>query len=140
MKRFLLLLFIIYFGCANSQQENRKMSFDKVKISEDFFSFYEKFYNDTVFQNKRILRPLKGTIKTWYDDVIKEESWDNKEIRLTPKEKYFQVYKNLKTDLKINDTIVIEKFWIEQSGFFIEKVYIIQTGRWYLYSYDISNL
>lgn len=140
MKRFLLLLFIIYFGCANSQQENRKTSFDKVKISEDFFSFYEKFYNDTVFQNKRILRPLKGIIKTWYDDVIKEESWDNKEIRLTPKEKYLHVYKNLKTDLMINDTIVVEKFWIEQSGFFIEKVYIIQTGRWYLYSYDISNL
>jgi hypothetical protein len=86
------------------------------------------------------LKPLKGKIIEWDDDIVKEETWDNKKVTITPKEKFLQVYKNLKTDLIKKDTVVIEKYWIEQSGFLVERRFILQYGKWYLYSYDISNL
>ncbi len=139
MRNILILLLVITTGCINSQEKSKHSTLN-LTVSEDFSFFYTKFYSDTSYQSKRILKPLKGTIKAWDDDVVKEESWDNKKVTITPKVKFLQVYKNLKTDLIKKDTIVIEKYWIEQSGFQIEKKFILQSGKWYLYSYDISNL
>jgi hypothetical protein len=139
MKNILILLLAITTGCINSQEKSNQTILNQ-PVSEDFSFFYSKFYSDTSYQNLRILKPLKGTIKAWDDDVVKEESWDNKKITVTPKESFLQVYKNLKTDLIKKDTVAIEKYWIEQSGFQVEKRYILQSGKWYLYSYDISNL
>jgi len=139
MRNFLILLLAIITGCINSQEKSNQTTLNQT-ASEDFSFFYSKFYSDTSYQNERILKPLKGTIKAWDDDVAKEESWDNKKVTVTPKEKFLQVYKNLKTDLIKKDTVVIEKYWIEQSGFQVEKRFILQSGKWYLFSYDISNL
>ncbi|MDX9882845.1 MAG: hypothetical protein RBS73_12335 [Prolixibacteraceae bacterium] len=139
MRNILILLLAVTIGCINSQEKSNQTTLSQT-VSEDFSFFYSKFYSDTNYQNERILKPLKGTKKSWDDDVVKEEAWDNKKVTVTPKEKFLQIYKNLKTDLIKKDTVVIEKFWIEQSGFHVEKRFIIQSGMWYLYSYDISNL
>ena len=139
MRKFFILFFLIIVGCSNPPGENTQPSCQE-KMAEGFSLFYSKFYNDINFQHERILAPLKGTITTWDDDIIKEESWDNKEITVTPKEKFLEVYKNLKTNLIKKDNIVIEKYWIEQSGFLIEKTFILKSGKWYLYSYNISAL
>jgi len=139
MRTILLLLFVITSGCINSQEQSKQTSLNQT-VPEYFSYFYSKFYSDTSYQNERILKPLKGIIKAWDDDVVKEESWDNKKVTITSKEKFLQVYKNLKTDLIKKDSVVIEKYWIEQSGFLVEKRFILKSGKWYLYSYDISNL
>jgi len=139
MRTILLIVFVITSGCINSQKNSKQTSLAQI-MPEDFSFFYSKFYNDTSYQNERILKPLKGSIKTWDDDVVKEETWDNKKITVTSKEKFIQIYKNLKTDLIKKDTVVIEKYWIEQSGFLVEKCFILKSGKWYLYRYDISNL
>lgn len=139
MRTVLLLLVLITIGCINSKEKINQTTV-RQNASEDFSFFYSKFYSDTGFQSERILTPLKGIIKAWDKDVIKEESWAKKIVTVTPKEKFFQIYKNLKTDLIVKDTVVIERYWIEQSGFQLEKKYILRSGKWYLYSYDISNL
>jgi hypothetical protein len=139
MRYILVFLLAITVGCINSQERiNRAVS--RQIVSEDFSFFYSRFYSDTNYQNARILKPLKGTIKSWNDDFIKEEGWDNKKVTVTAKEKFMQIYINLKTDLIKKDTIVIEKYWIEQSGFQVERKFILKSGKWYLFSYDISNL
>lgn len=139
MRNILILFFAFTTGCMNSQEKSNQTSLSQA-VSEDFSYFYSKFYSDTSYQNERILKPLKGTIKEWDDDVVKEITWDNKKVTVTPKEKFLLVYKNLKTDLIKKDSVIIEKYWIEQSGFQVEKRFILQSGRWYLYSYDIFNL
>lgn len=139
MKNLLILLLVITTGCNNSQEKSKQTILNQT-VSEDFSSFYSKFYSNTSYQNERILKPLKGKIIEWDDDIVKEETWDNKKVTITSKEKFLQVYKNLKTDLIKKDTVVIEKYWIEQSGFLVERRFILQYGKWYLYSYDISNL
>jgi hypothetical protein len=130
---------MITCGCTNTQKRDRLTEKSESKY-EDFSFFYSKFYYDTCFQSERILKPLKGTIRYWNNDTIIEESWTDKKITITSKENYLQVYENLKTDLLIKDTLVLEKYWIEQSGFIIEKKFILKSGKWYLYSYDISNI
>ena len=139
MKNILIFLLIFIAGCINTQEKSKQTTLNPA-TTEDFSYFYSKFYSDTSFQNTRTLKPLKGIIRAWNEDVVIEENWDNKKITITPKEKFYQIYKNLKTDLIINDSVVIEKYWIEQSGFVVEKRFISQSGKWYLYSYDISNL
>lgn len=139
MKLIFMFVLITISGCINHQGNYNHKPISK-EDSEDFTIFNSMFYSDSNFQNSRIIKPLKGTIKNWDDDVIKEESWINKEVIVTPKERFMQVYNNLKVDLIKNDTIVIEKYWIEQSGFLIEKCFILKSGKWYLYSYNISNL
>jgi len=139
MKNILILLLAITAGCINSQEKSKQTALNQT-VSEDFSFFYSKFYSDTSYQNERILKPLKGKIKVWDDDTVKEETWDNKKVTVTPKEKFLQIYKNLKTDLIKKDTVVIERYWIEQSGFLVEKKFTLKYGKWYLYSYDISNL
>ncbi|OFX60296.1 MAG: hypothetical protein A2066_02215 [Bacteroidetes bacterium GWB2_41_8] len=139
MRNILLLLFVITAGCINSQEKSNQTTLSQT-VSEDFSFFYSKFYSDTSYQSERTLKPLRGTIKEWDDDVVKEESWDNKKVTMAPKEKFLQIYKNLKSDLIKKDTLVIEKYWIEQSGFQVEKKFILKSGKWYLYSYDLSNL
>jgi hypothetical protein len=84
----IVILFAITTGCINSH-EKRNQTILSQTFSEDFTFFYSKFYSDTSFQSERILKPLKGTIKTWDDDVVKEESWDNKKVIVTPKEKFW---------------------------------------------------
>jgi len=127
-------LIIVFIGCANKDRAQKEKN-------EDFSSFYQKFYTDTIFQDSRILKPLEGTIKSWNDeDVVREESWINRKIRITPKEKFLESYKNLKTELLKSDSSVAEKYWIDQSGFFVRRKFILKKGKWYLFSYDISNL
>jgi hypothetical protein len=139
MKRILIFLLAITTACTNSPEKSKHETLSQ-SVSEDFSSFYLKFYNDTSYQNERILKPLKGKIKAWDDEIVKEESWDNKKVTITPKEIFLQVYKNLKTDIVKKDTVVIEKYWIEQSGFYVEKRFVLRSSKWYLFSYDITNL
>lgn len=138
MKYIFALLLLVVFGCSNlTQRSNNGI---KESVAEDFTTFSAKFYNDINFQRERIIKPLQGTIKAWDDDVVKVETWDKIKISVAPKEEFMQVYKNLKTNLIKNDAEVIEKYWIEQSGFIIEKKFILKSGKWYLESYNISNL
>ncbi len=139
MKKIFVCFVLVVFGCSNPTQRINNKAINEVVI-QDFNSFYSKFYNDSSFQHERILRPLKGTIKAWENDSVKEESWNNKRIIVTPKENFMQVYKNLKTDLIKRDSSAIEKYWIDQSGFIIEKKFILKSNKWYLYIYNISNL
>lgn len=145
-KKFMIpiMLCLIIISCNNKKNfifEDLNNKNSNIQAAEDFNLFYTKFYIDTIFQKQRILKPLKGTIKSIdEDDKLIEESWLKNKITITAKEEFKKVYKNLKTDLIKSDTLIIEKYWIEQSGFSVEKKYILNSGKWFLYSYNITNL
>jgi hypothetical protein len=139
-KSLLFFLFLVIAGCINLQYTNNQTAKNKI-TNEDFNTFSIKFYADTIFQQSRILKPLKGIIKYWNDnETVKEKSWGKNKITITSKEIFLKVYKNLKTELILTDTLVTEKYWLEQSGFHVEKQFLLKEGNWYLYRYDISNL
>jgi hypothetical protein len=139
MKKILTILIVIMAACHSINDNNSKV-ISKMNISEDFDNFYSKFYIDKTFQHERILLPLKGIIKSWDNDEVKEDTWEGKEIIITPEQEFSNVYKNLKVELSKKDTVAIENFWIENSGFRIERIFILRDSKWFLYSYNISNL
>ena len=137
MKYLQIVFLVVLLGCGNKkvyQNASHQIS------NEDFSEFYAMFFEDTVFQKERIILPLKGNIKTWVGDSIKEDTWVGKDIVVTAKEVFVDSYSNLKTDLIDLDSIYIEKYWLDQSGFIIEREYVRNNGLWYLSRYDISNL
>lgn len=128
--------FIFLICCGNKSnlgiQDNRKHI-------EDFDVFYSRFFQDSTFQRGRINLPLKGSIKYNDGTSIKKESWDGKEVIITPKKDFFKEYKNLTYDLIKSDTLVVEKMWIKNSGFSVERYFKQKSGKWYLDKYNINN-
>ena len=112
MKRTSILTLFVVFAFSNIIHVEKIRAQD-LQSFEQFSDFYMKFYNDNNFQKSRIILPLKGIIKTWKEDIIKEESWKNKKITVTPKDVFLKKYDNLKTSMINKDSIIIEKYWIE---------------------------
>ncbi len=140
MNKLFLLAAIVIIGCTNAKEEASK-TLQKDSI-ENFTGFYDAFYKDTNFQNSRIIYPLKGEIKSWDEnDKPNTETWPlGEKIIVVSKEALLNEYKNLKTTLEKMNSSVIEKLWIEQSGFYIEREFILKSGKWYLNRYDFSNV
>lgn len=140
MKYFLIFLICIIPGCINSQ-EKRNLN---QTVSEDFSSFYSRFYSDSTFQRERTLNPLEGKILSWDDnDVVREEFWTNLKgvVKVEPKEYFLKlVSEKVKSELIKKDTLVVERYWAENSGFEIIKKYILRSDKWYLYYYYFSYL
>jgi len=42
--------------------------------------------------------------------------------------------------LVMSDSMVTEKFWIDQSGFKVERRFKLKDGKWYLVYYDDINM
>ena len=140
MKKLFLLTTIAIIGCTNLKEDAPK-TLQKDSI-ESFTGFYEAFYKDTNFQNSRIIYPLKGEIKSRDEnDEPNTETWPlGEKIKVLSKEALLIEHKNLKATLMEKDSIVIEKLWIDQSGFYIEREFVLKSGKWYLNRYDYTNV
>lgn len=138
---FVLLLSLV-IGCNNGQKQPNNL------IKEDFNSFYKKFYSDSVFQLSRIIFPLQG--KHYKSD---EGAFESEELAYWKKEDWkiiTNVFPDNDTVIKIDrdtyrrritkmDTLVIEKVFIENSGYHILQKYTIKNGKWYLGYCDEAN-
>ncbi|AUD03535.1 hypothetical protein [Spirosoma pollinicola] len=148
--RILLCLFLASCGARNEKKEwNSKQPQNEI---ENFDTFYRRFYADSLFQANRVIFPLEG-----YNQNLHELGEDGPKEDTIPKVYYTQrselgflnppplkdsIYEDVlyKVGLKKTDTLVVEKFWIDESGSMIEKHFKPIQGKWHLvYFYYIDN-
>lgn len=104
---------------------------------ESFDRFNERFHSDSGFQLSRIAFPIGGK----FVDDLNSRLWspDNWEILKTPVSATTDTTQ-YKHSLVRTDSFVTETFWIEQSGFKVERRFAMKHGKWYLVYYDDINL
>lgn len=144
MKNKLLFIVISIFSILTSCENTAKTKeTTEGNISEKFDVFYKAFYSDTVFQKERIAKPLNGKILEWHEvkDSVIESNWNIEEIEFISDLKTKQpLVKNSVWTIIESEDSKIEKLYIENSGFFIEREFKTEKGNWYLVRYDYSNL
>lgn len=104
---------------------------------ENFEEFNRQFHSDSIFQLSRINFPIEGKLIEGFD----KQSWTSKnwELMKTPVSKKSSL-PNYRHTLNKNDNIVIEKFWIDNSDFIVERRFRIIDGKWFLIYYNDVNL
>ena len=131
----------VAFSC-NEKKEAIK-NFKKIenvsakKLNESFDTFNIQFHSDSIYQISRVAFPIGGK----YVEGFEKYKWTQNNWRFLKT----QVLKNNKIEdckhsLIQNDTLVIEKFWIDNSGFKLERKFKRVNGKWYLTYYDDINL
>jgi hypothetical protein len=147
---FLSSIFCTY-SCNSESKKNDKKIESKIEetsieknsvkeekiVSENFEEFNNKFHSDSDFQLSRIKFPLKGELTT--SDGISiwtKKNWSFITVRVSEKQKD----KEFKYNLKKSDSIVIEKYWIENTGFSIERKFELIDNNWFLVYYNELNV
>jgi hypothetical protein len=104
---------------------------------ESFDRFNQRFHADSNFQLSRISFPIGGK----FVDDLQSRLWtpDNWEILTTPVSPVTDTTQ-YKHSLVRTDSFVTETFWIDQSGFKVERRFALKDGKWYLVYYDDINL
>ena len=148
LKLSLLVLLCFAISCKskkktaeNSDKKPRTETKSSSKISnsgkESFETFNKKFHNNPSFQMSRINFPLEGV----FVDGVKNHKWSKEnwefiqaEVSENPKSEEFE------HSLKKTNDMVVEKYWIEDAGFKIERRFKLKDGKWYLVYYDDINM
>jgi hypothetical protein len=105
--------------------------------AESFDSFNLRFHADSAFQLSRIAFPIEGVMQD--GDTFYTWTPANWELHREPvKDK--SAYTEYKHSVSRNDTQVIEKYWIDSSGFRIETRFARRNGKWFLVYYDDMEL
>ena len=141
----ILILYFILFSSSACVSNSEKQTEQNRSIKESFDLFYKRFYSDKDFQKERIQLPLEGGIKAWSesnDTTIIFEQWTSQSLvgGVSNKDSLIKYYPNVRWNIEKKDTVVFEKYWLENSGFFINRNFRLVHNKWYLYLYEISNL
>lgn len=126
-----LVFFISIFAC-NEDSINKANSVSKLQDNkeqtENFDDFFDLFHKDSLFQMLRIKFPLEGSLI----DENGEKKWTRKNW-CTLKTKISDIdTTEYKIFINKTDSTYIEKFWIEDSGFFSEYRFKLIKNKWYL--------
>lgn len=129
------------FACQNISSNKSNESQKIYEKKESFEIFINQFYSDSIFQKSRIILPLEGVINEWdeNDSVVKSD-WKNRKISITNFETIQKYKPNTKHSIEKGNEVSIEKIFIENSGFSMERKFILRERKWYLKEYNISNL
>ena len=132
MRRFILpLIVLIVFSCKNTGQTKATVE------SESFDVFNQRFHTDSLFQLSRVKFPIEGQ----QIDAFDERDWTpNNWIMLK-----VPVAENVDTteykhSLKKTAASVEEAYWVEESGFHVERQFKLIDGKWYLTYYNDVNI
>ena len=118
---------------------------------ENFSTFYKKFYSDSLFQVSRVVFPLKGFNSDDYDEELGDKNppyfWKKKDWSFlkTLEKNYLKVdrkdwVEEYKKEIKVNkDSTILEKIYIVESSYIIERKFKKIKGQWYLFFYSYSN-
>jgi hypothetical protein len=142
MKLFLLitLLFSCSLSCKNQNSNKSVEIIQGEETDNDFESFYKKFYSDTAFQKTRIVLPLAGEILEWEEDSVIKDDWTSRKIYVTSYDTILKYQQNARLILEKTNGICVEKIFIENSGFQMERKFVLNGSKWFLMEYKISNL
>lgn len=105
---------------------------------EKFADFNLKFHSDSLFQMSRIKFPIgEKKIDGWET----REAWSTKnwEMLKSPVSGKNQL-KEYQHNTIFSDTLVTEKYWIENSGFSTEVRFRKVDGKWFLIYFNDVNL
>ena len=150
MERLIVVAFILFTlnSCNQKSKINTNTLIDKKEKGvkeENFDTFSESFYSDSLFQINRIIFPLASDI----GDSHSNDSEDSK-IHVLKKENWIMLKNNF---FKGNDSIfsingevykrrihrtnilIIESIYIEDSGFMTTMKFSLRNGKWFLSDY-----
>ena len=129
--------------CNNPSTESKTASEDKKTEKENFDGFFNKFYQDTVFQISRIKFPLKGFYMTSERIGIGDSlgpdhdnfEWNKEKWRQTT----FCVSDKDTIEFKINrittDTIITREIIAKKGNMKIVERYKLLDDKWFLVHY-----
>lgn len=136
-----ILTIWILVACQNNPSNKSNESQSMNESTENFEIFMNQFYSDTIFQKSRIILPLDGVISEWNEnDSAVKSDWKNREIYITDFETILKYKPNTKHTIVKESEKCIEKIFIENSGFSMERKFVLREKKWYLKEYNISNL
>ena len=106
--------------------------------SENFEEFNLRFHTDSIFQMSRINFPIKGKSI----DGFEKHNWSIKNWKFlsSPVTENDSIIAGYKHSLNKTDDEIIDKIWIENSGFKTERKFKRINGKWFLVYYDDINL
>ena len=133
---------ILFSACSSDVKVEKEDTDDlphgrsSVSSLENFDEFNIRFHNDYDFQMERIIFPLEGS----YSDEEGETPWLKKDWKYHKGPVGQGLSSEFENSVVKNDSSVIDKIWIDGSGYSIERVFKLKGGRWYLVSYTEINL
>jgi hypothetical protein len=145
--QFLPLFVSVLFACNRSDNKKAPMPIQapptiaalstNIPGAESFDSFNTKFHTDSGFQLSRIPFPIDGQCV----NDVQNARWSKKnwEFLKTPVSLDPDTTE-CRHSLTMTDSMVTEKFWIDQSGFKVERRFKLKGGKWFLVYYDDINM
>lgn len=133
----LILVFSLLSCNRNSQKADNYVIKNTVNAVESFDKFNIRFHKDSIFQLSRINFPIEGKSIDGFD----KQEWSSKnwEMLKTPVVEKSE-NKEYEHSLVKSDTLVIEKYWIKDSGFLVERKFKKIKNKWFLTYYNDVNL
>lgn len=136
-----MILMTFLFACQINSQDKTKESESINVTKEKFEDFYDQFYSDSIFQKSRIIIPIVGEILEWNEnDSVVKSDLKNKIINITNFKTIHRFKPNAKQSIEKGNELCTEKIFIENSGFLMERKFILLNGKWFLKEYNMSNL
>ena len=105
--------------------------------SENFEEFNRQFHSDSIFQLSRINFPIEGKLIEGFDK--QDWTYKNWELMKIPVSEKSSL-PNFEHSVRKTEEVVIEKFWIDNSGFHFERRFKKIDGKWFLIYYNDVNL
>ncbi len=148
MKIQIIAFIFLFTNCTPDSKKSAVQTPQK----ETFKNFYKKFYSDSTFQISRIAFPLKGFNSDEYDPELgsknppyywKKSSWQfietlEKDTVVIDKKDWTEEYRREINNNK--DSTVLEKIYIVDSGYIVERKFKKIKEKWNLVYYSYKNL
>ncbi|MDQ6529949.1 hypothetical protein [Flavobacterium sp. LHD-85] len=121
----------------NYHKNDSVAKFVKEEQPESFEEFNKKFHSDSLFQVSRVDFPIEGKHVAGFEQYNwTRKNWQFQAIPVAEKTEIGEYQHSLvKTD-----TLITEKFWIDNSGFEVERQFKLIKNKWVLIYYNDINL
>jgi len=121
----------------NSEQGVDTISSKKNIIIENFEEFNKKFHSDSLFQVSRVDFPIEGKHVSGFEQY----SWNRKnwQFQVIPVAEETEIGEYQHSLVK-TDTLITERFWIQDSGFEVERQFKLIGNKWFLIYYNDINI
>ena len=128
-----IVLFAAFFGLHScNSSPNKVENAPNNNSPESFDDFYLRFHQDSLFQIKRVVFPLKG----FQSDNTTDESADfetpNPDIEHWVMMRLPDLDPDMLMETKKTDTMVTERIYIDGAGFETGSTFKLINGLWYL--------
>jgi len=146
-------LFLILFSSCNKnkvsedsaseiQPQNSEQALDTVSakkniVVENFEEFNKNFHSDSLFQVSRVDFPIEGKHVSGFEQY----SWNRKnwQFQAVPVAEETEMGEYQHSLVK-TDTLITERFWIQDSGFEVERQFKLIGNKWFLIYYNDINI